>query len=258
MAVAKSPKTRFAILALWIVSAMSLAVFALKAGNGAAATDQLYYSTIFATKQNAQQVGSNPHLVTAQVATLSGPLDSIRIEATGALVNGVLRIDTSDTSTWKPANKTASAKWTISSKATNATSAAVYLNGAYVPLRAGATITVKFIGATRTGIYVKVVGQTVPAPGGAPISIEAEAAESNSLLLNTPTPTVTNTATNTATNTSTNTPTNTPVPPTNTSTNTPTNTSVPPTNTSTNTPTNTAVPPTNTSTNTPTNTAIPQ
>lgn len=255
MAVAKSPKTRFAILALWIVSAMGLAAFALNAGSTSAATAQLFYSTTIATKQNAHAVGSNPHLVTAQVATLSGPLDSIRVEATGPLVNGVLRIDTSDTATWKPANKTASAQWTIASKATSAANAAVYLNGAWVPLRSGAVVTVKFIGATRSGLYLKVVGQTVPMPGAAPISIEAEAAESNSLLLNTPTSTATSTATNTATNTNTATTTNTA---TNTSTNTPTNTPVAPTNTSTNTPTNTPVAPTNTSTNTPTNTTVPQ
>lgn len=266
MAVAKSPKTRFAILALWIVSAMGLAAFALNAGSSSAATDQLYYSTTFATKQNAQQVGSNPHLVTAQVAALSGPLDSVRIESTGAPANGVLRIDTSDTSTWKLANKTAASTWTITSKTTSVANAAVYINGAYVPLRAGATITLKFVGAARSGVYVKVVGQTVPAAGGTPIAIEAEAAEANSLLLNTPTPT--NTATNTSTNTPTdtpepptstytNTPTNTPVPPTSTYTNTPTNTPVPPTSTYTNTPTNTAVPPTSTYTNTPTNTAVP-
>ena len=105
----------------------------------------------------------------------------------------------------------------------------MYINGDYRPLKSGATVTVKFIDSSRTGIYVKVTGQAQLA-NGTLVSVEAEATGKDSLLLVTPTGTATSTATNTATNTSTNTPTNTP---TNTSTNTPTNTS---TNTPTNTP----------------------
>ena len=231
MAVSVVVRQRTLLLSLTLAAGLLLAIVGMRMATGADAVvpESLYYSTTITTKHNAQVAGSSPHLVTVRVSPPGGPVDSVRFEGTGPVANGMLRIDTADTAAWKAPSKQTTTMWTIRSQATSLATASVYINGDYRPLKSGATVTVKFIDSSRTGIYVKVTGQAQLA-NGTLVSVEAEATGKDSLLLVTPTGTATSTATNTATNTSTNTPTNTP---TNTSTNTPTNTS---TNTPTNTP----------------------
>ncbi len=244
MAFARNPRIRLVSFGFALI-ALSVGVIAFMQIGSAVQPAQLLYTDSITTKQNAHPGTANPHDIDVTVVGPSGPFETVRIVPSVAPAAGSLQINTSDLATWKPAVKINATTWSVTSKAVNATSAGVHINGAYQPLRAGTTLTFKFTGVNRSGVFVKLAGFATGGASTVNIAIESTSSGSSTQL-------ATYTPTNTATNTATNTPTNTAVPPTSTSTNTPTNTAVPPTNTSTNTPTNTAVPPTSTATNTPT------
>ncbi len=134
------------------------------------------YSGPVKTKINAQLNLSSIHDISVTTAgSPSGPMTAVAILADPPASQGQLSIDTSDLATWKPAQAISANQWVFKTKASNAATAGVYLNGALRPLQTGATLTVKFIGgAARSSLYLKLTGIAPTGIGVTKASIEAE------------------------------------------------------------------------------------
>lgn len=173
---------RRSFLRLGAVFALLIAVAVIRAPGGEdaeaiPAPTEYAFAGAIKTKFNAQAqpvVQENVHVQT----DVLGQFKSLTATPDGAPATGTLLLDTSDTGVWKAPAKLNSTTWTVQTKSTSATAAAIFVNGQYRALKAGATLTVKFVG-NKSSLYLKLTGTTPTGIGMGTTSVESETTTQN-------------------------------------------------------------------------------
>lgn len=93
--------------------------------------------------------------------------------ASTSAAQGAIRFDTRNTTAWKAPLKTAANTWTVTTKAANAMSAGVFINGQWRPLQVGTTLTIK-VAPNGGTLYFKFAGMAPNGVGTNRVSVEAE------------------------------------------------------------------------------------